>query len=334
MMKTAPLKSNTPRPALRLVSTKDMDRDTWLRIRKNGIGSSDAAAAVGVCPYRSQLELWLIKTGRDTSMPRTDPHDDKTPTYWGTLLEPFVAEAYTRRTGNKVRRVNAILQHPDADKSWMLANIDREVVGSRDVQVLECKTTGEFGARLWRNGVPEHIQCQVQHQLAVTGKLAADVCVLLCGQELREFRITRDDELIARLIELERQFWWYVETDTQPPVDGSESAAKALQYLYPQNTGNTLDLSHDEVMCSTFAELTSVRSSLDHFQQREALLKQQIQQRMGDAGRARFGASEVSWKRSKDSVGLDTARLLQDQPELITQYPLIKAGSRRFLIHA
>ncbi|MFX5426901.1 YqaJ viral recombinase family protein, partial [Acinetobacter baumannii] len=83
-----------------------------------------------------------------------------------------------------------------------------------DVQILECKTAGEFGARLWRHGVPEYVQCQVQHQLAVAGKQAADVCVLLCGQQIQIHRIERDDELIARLIELERQFWHYVETDT------------------------------------------------------------------------------------------------------------------------
>ena len=33
--------------ALRLVETKDMGREEWLQIRKRGIGSSDAAAAVG-----------------------------------------------------------------------------------------------------------------------------------------------------------------------------------------------------------------------------------------------------------------------------------------------
>jgi len=66
----------------------------------------------------------------------------------------------------------------------MLANIDREVVGSPDVQILECKTAGEFGSRLWRDGVPEYVQLQVQHQLAVTNKAAADVAVLVCGQDL------------------------------------------------------------------------------------------------------------------------------------------------------
>ena len=195
------------RGALRLVSTKGMSREEWLLHRKKGIGASEAAAAVGLNPYMSALELWMIKTGRDTEMPKTDPNDDSSPMFWGNILEPVVAQCYTRRSGNKVRKVNAVLQHPDPENYWMLANLDYEVVGNPTVQILECKTAGEWGSRLWREGVPEYIQCQVQHQLAVTGKQAADVCVLLCGQELAIFRIERDDELIARLIELERRFW-------------------------------------------------------------------------------------------------------------------------------
>lgn len=331
-MKAQPIASPAKRKPLRLVSTKGMSREQWLRVRKNGIGSSDAAAAVGLNPYQSQLELWLIKTGRDDALPKVDPTDDTSPMYWGTVLEPFVAEHYTRRTGNRVRRINAVLQHPALDKAWMLANIDREVIGSPDVQILECKTAGEFGSRLWREGVPEYIQVQVQHQLAVTGKQAADVCVLLCGQDIRVNRIERDDEMIAQLIELERRFWHYVETDTPPPADGSDSAALALQCLYPRDSGNILDLSGDAEMGQVFADLLAARKTLDASAKAEAQLKQKIQERMGDASRAKFDAGTVSWKRSKDSTGLDVAHLLTDQPGLLQQYPLVKAGSRRFLI--
>lgn len=274
----------------------------------------------------------MIKTGRDGNLPKVDPNDETSPMYWGTLLEPIVAAHYTRRTGNRVRKINAVLQHPDPDKAWMLANIDREVVGAPDVQILECKTAGEFGARLWRDGVPEYVECQVQHQLAVTSKRAADVCVLVCGQEIRVYRIHRDDALIARLIELERQFWHYVETDTPPPADGSESADIALRSLYPRDTSNILDFSQDRNLSAAFSDLVTVREEIAHRQQIEAELKQRIQQRMGDATRALFETGSVSWKRSKDGNGIDLEKLLLEQPDLPERYPLAKPGSRRFLI--
>jgi len=295
--------------ALRLVSTKDLSRDAWLNVRKQGIGSSDAAAAVGLNPYQSQLELWMIKTGRDGNLPKIDPNDESSPMYWGTILEPIVAVHYTKRTGLKVRRINAVLQHPDADKSWMLANIDYSVVGSDEVQILECKTAGEFGSRLWRDGVPEYIQCQVQHQMAVTGKKVVDVCVLICGQEIRVYRIERDDALIDRLIELERKFWHYVEHDIEPPADGSDSAGQALRALYPQDSGSTLDLTEDLALSTAFIGMVKMRAEIESRKEIEDQLKQQIQQRMAEASKAIFRSGSVTWKRSK-------------------------SGSRRFLINA
>ncbi len=50
--------------AKRLVETKQMSYEQWLQIRKQGIGSSDAATACELNPHMSMLELWMIKTGR------------------------------------------------------------------------------------------------------------------------------------------------------------------------------------------------------------------------------------------------------------------------------
>jgi putative phage-type endonuclease len=319
------------RPALRLVKTNDMSREDWLEVRRKGIGSSDAAAAVGLNPYQSQLELWMVKTGRGDSLPQPDPNDDTSPMYWGTLLEAFVAAHYTKKTDRRVRRVNAVLQHPEY--SWMLANLDREVIGGEEVQILECKTTGMNGARLWREGVPEYVQLQVMHQLAVTGKQAADVAVLVCGNDFRIHRIERDEKMISQLIKLEQQFWHYVETDTPPPADGSDSAATALLALYPKDTGICLDLSEDVEMSKAFHDLLAVRTVLAEQVELESRLKQSIQQRMGEASKATFGqAGDVTWRKSKDSNATDIKKLTAENPELIAKYEIAKPGSRRFLV--
>ena len=324
--------STKPRPALRLVGTKQLPREDWLAVRKQGIGSSDAAAAVGLNPYKSQLELWLEKTGRDTSLAKLDPLDEESPAYWGNILEPIVATHYTRRTGHRVRRINAVLQHPDPKLPWMLANIDREVIGADDVQILECKTAGINGARLWKEGVPEYVQLQVMHQLAVTGKQAADVAVLLGGQHLEIHRIERDESMIARLVDLERLFWDYVVSDTPPPADGTASAEAALRCLYPEDNGQTLDFSQHTELASTYLELKAIRQSISQQETREAQLKQVLQQAMGAATRAEFTEGYISWKKSKDSIGLDVEQMLKDKPYLQARYPKIKTGSRRFLI--
>jgi putative phage-type endonuclease len=330
--------------AHRLVDTRQLDRNTWLAVRQTGIGSSDAAAAVGLNPYKSQLELWMEKTGRlvhaaqsdgqangDTGESSAVSDDDNSPLFWGTVLEPIVAEHYAKRTGFKVRRVNAVLQHPT--HAWMLANLDREVVGSDEVQVLECKTAGINGAKLWKNGVPEYVQLQVMHQLAVTGQQAADVAVLVGGHELRIFRLERDEALIARLIQLEAEFWRHVTEDTPPPADASDSADRALRALFPEDDHEVLDFTEQPELSEVFEQLLVVRSVLDEAKRDEAQLKHQLQQAMGTASEAQFSQGRITWKKSSDSRVVDLARLKKDEPELVQQYLTVKPGSRRFVVH-
>lgn len=332
MTKAARAVEVKPRPALRLIKTDDLSREQWLDVRRGGIGSSDAAAAVGLNPYKSQLELWMEKTGRQPPLPQSEVEDEESPMYWGTLLEPIVASHYAKRTGHRVRRIKAVLQHPD--HAFMLANIDREVVGQSDVQILECKTAGINGARLWKDGVPEYVQVQVMHQLAVTGKQAADVAVLLGGQRLEIHRIERDEAMIANLIKLEAKFWAMVESDTPPDPDGSDSAAQALLQLYPYHDEELADFQSDMEMEACYSDLLGVRQQMEQLDTLENQLRQRIQQRMGTAGRALFSAGEVTWRKTKNATILDTARLLRDQPTLLTDYGITRTGSRRFVVNS
>ena len=321
--------STTPK---RLVNTKNLSREDWLQFRKQGIGSSDAAAACGIHPYLSMLELWMIKTGRMESSV-DESIDGYSPLYWGNTLEPMVAKYYQEHTGNKVRRVNAILQHPDPDKAFMLANLDYAITGSDEVQILECKTAGEHGAKLWKHGVPLYVTCQVQHQLAVTGKQAAHICVLLCGHEAKIYKVERDERLIASIIEHEREFWQYVETDTPPTPDHSESAARALKQLYPTpEPSSKVDLRDDDGANKLFEQLLSYRDYMQELEQRHDQVKHQLQSLIQDNEIAVFSMGAISWKRSKDSIGLDSKAVIKAHPELLAKFGKTRQGSRRFVV--
>jgi hypothetical protein len=89
--------------AKRLANTKQLNYQQWLEVRKQGIGSSDAATACGLNPYMSMLELWMIKTGR-MQQSIEDESAGYAPLYWGKQLEPLVAEYYSMHTNHKVRR--------------------------------------------------------------------------------------------------------------------------------------------------------------------------------------------------------------------------------------
>ncbi|MGZ8261477.1 MAG: YqaJ viral recombinase family nuclease [Methylotenera sp.] len=313
--------------AVRLVSTKNMSREEWLSVRGRGVGSSDAAVAVGLSPYKSPLKLWLEKTDRQLA-PDLAANDA---VFWGTTLEHIIATVYAERTGVKVRRLNAVLQHPEYP--FMLANLDRVVQHPTDGNgILEVKTAGVNSARFWEDGVPESYQCQVLHQLAVTGKAWCDVAVLIGGQDFRVYRVVRDEEKIADLIEREVKFWQFVIDDVPPPVDGTESSGRALASMYPGDRGDMVDYSHDTAMNQLFANYWEHRQQRETVETQEELLKQQLQERLGFASGAVLDNAKISWRKSKDSITTDFKRLSEDHPDWVRPYAIPKPGSRRFIV--
>jgi putative phage-type endonuclease len=309
--------------AVKLVSTKEMSREEWLQWRNRGIGSSDAPVAVGMSRYKSPLELWMEKTGRTIQ----EDISTKDAVFWGTTLEPIVANVYAEKTGKKVRRVNSVLQHPE--HPFMLANLDRIVEGGG---VLEIKTAGLRSQGQWEDGVPLAYQIQVLHQLAVTGKAWADVAVLIGGQEFRIYRIDRDEDRIAQLVKLETAFWSHVAKDTAPEVDGSVSSDKALALLYPHTTPVLVDYSERKEMNFLFNALLEARSATKTAESHEALLEQRVKEVIGLAEGALFSQGKAMWKLSKPSRSLDTKKLTQEHPKLTAPYWYEKPGSRRFTV--
>ncbi|MGE6119090.1 YqaJ viral recombinase family protein [Aeromonas media] len=315
--------------AIRLASTTELTREQWLDIRQLGIGSSDAAVAVGLSPYKCPLTLWLEKTARKA------PEDisQKEAVLWGVELEPVLAQVYTKRTGYKVRRVNAVLQHPE--HTFMLANLDREVVGHPDGPgILEIKTASYHSAPQWEEGVPVAYQCQVLHQLAVTGHAWAEVAVLIGGQDFRIYRIERDEEKIGDLIRREAHFWQQVRQDWQPEPDGSSDAAAALGWLFPRDDGQTVDLSDSSEFNQLFGQLLQLREQKEVVEQQESLIKQRLQATLGEATAGLFANGKITWKRSKDRLAPDLERLGQDHPDLLSHYVKPVPGIRRFTIQS
>ena len=82
-----------------------------------------------------------------------------------------------------------------------------------------------------------------------------------------------------------------------------------------------------------FNQFIQLKEEIQHKQERFDQLKHQIQMMMKEAERATFANGSVVWKKAKDSISLNTKALLQHLPDLITQYPLEKPGSRRFNIY-
>lgn len=259
------------------VATKIINREQWLTERRKGIGGSDAAAILGLNPWRSPFDVYLDKIGEAPERAAGEA------AYWGNVLEDVVAREFTARTGLKVQRRNAILQHPEHE--WMIASIDREIV-ARPRGVLEAKTTSAWQADEWaEDRAPDMYVVQVQHYLAVTGWSYGYLAVLIGGNKFLVAKVDRDNDLIQTIIDAEAEFWQQVEDHIPPSVDGSDACTAALKCLYPRSEEQAIILPDD------------ARHLLSDYQAADAAVKEAaaVKQRYQNELMALMGESDTAY---------------------------------------
>lgn len=308
-----------------LASTRDMPREKWLSLRRLGIGGSDAAAVAGLSPWRTALDVFVDKTA-DIQFESVEPENERL--YWGSLLESVVAEEFGRRTGLKIRRRNAILQHPKYP--WMIGDVDRLIIDQeRGPGVLEVKTTSEYMAKEWEEDlIPDHYYVQLQHYLAVTGHSYGFFAVLIGGQRMIIKEVERDDEVIQSLVKIEADFWKLVEARTPPAVDGSEAAKRALQAAFPKSNQKSIELP-DEARFWVKQYEQAAQAEKEAGRQKEEAANH-LKMMLGENEIGIVGDRKVVWK-TVVSKSLDRQALKAEMPDIFERYTK-PSETRRFQI--
>lgn len=182
----------------KLVSTKNLSKEEWLRYRKKyGIGGSEAGAICGFNLYRSIMQVYYDKISDEID------ETDNEAMRQGRDLEEYVARRFMEATGKKVRRANTMFYDPE--NPFMLADVDRIIVGEN--AGLEIKTASPYTEAQWSDGkVPLSYQMQCFHYMSVTGADTWYVAVLIYGREFKYYRIERDEEIIRHLVQIEKDF--------------------------------------------------------------------------------------------------------------------------------
>lgn len=286
------------------------DRAKWLKARDAGIGGSDAAVIVGLSKWKSPFQLWLEKTNQ------VEPEDlsENEYVYWGSILEQVVADRFCELTGKKVQR-RGLMQ--DDNYPFMLASVDRMVVGEN--AGLECKTANGFAGKQWEDDeVPDAYYCQCQHYMAVTGCERWYIAVLLGGNHFVWKVIERNEEDITALIEAEKEFWYKVQENIMPVVDGSDSCATALKEKF---TGGQIE---PVVLESGAADIVNSLDELnDTKKEIEAAInmkKNRLCEMLGNNEIGLIGERKVTWKVQAGRTTINGKLLKADLPEIYSKY--------------
>jgi putative phage-type endonuclease len=212
--------------------------------RRDGLGGTDMSVIFGVNPFKSELQLWMEKTGTGAGVKENLAMEI------GTYMEEFNARKWCKNNKKKVRKHNEMIwskKHPH-----LFANVDRLVVG--EDALLECKTAGQYSGKKWDNGeIPIHYLMQVWHYLAVTEKETAYMACTIGNTQYVERTVNINDDIeigtnddgtpktqklkdFLPIMEAKAEAWYvkYV-VGGEMPSNISCSDSDALLELYPNN---------------------------------------------------------------------------------------------------
>lgn len=320
---TGPTVTLTSTPIAVAILPPDPDEREWLRMRQQGIGGSDALSVLGVPgAYDSRLSLYYYKRGE------LPPKRQTTAMEIGTLLEPVVAELFTRRTGIRLTRPGT---YAHMDREWQHANPDRF---GEDGSVVEIKTTAWYttDADVWEAGdVPDHAEAQLQHYLEVTGRPHGWAVALIGGNKLYWKRVERDPGF-GRLITHEEERFWrrHVLAGVPPLADGTDRTKKMLSGRFGSMRKST-EVVLSGIAPDLLAEHHDAKSAAKSAKVRFTEIENQIKQQIGDAefGIGPDGTPIVQW-RTQGRTDIDRDRLKEKYPEVYDDV-LVKDTIRVFV---
>ena len=305
-----------------LAKTKDLSHEEWLKYRTQGIGGSDVSILAGINPFKSVHQLWLEKTGQGEL-----EEGDTEYTHFGTLLEPIVRKEFTARTGIKVRQKHMILQ--SEEYPFMTANLDGTINDNGEMAIFEAKTASAFKQDIWEEGIPAPYILQIQHYMAVTGARKTYIAAIVGGNHFYCHMMERDEEMIEKIILMEKHFWEEnVLGGIEPVPDGSEATTNYFNSKFGHSNGETITLPEEVIpICEEYERLSK---ELNDVEIAKNAAGNQLKNYLKEAETGIVGNRKISWKQiSKSSV--DTKRLKIEKPDIYNDY-LTQSQYRRLSV--
>jgi len=288
----------------------------WLNLRAKDITSTEVSALFGVSPYTTLFELWWRK--KDGNVIELEPNERMK---WGTRLQDSIAQGIAEDNGWKIRRMPEYIRNPalrmgasfdfaiepDCEcghRSDDHSPIDGCVVDMAGMGTpCGCKVPVEVNAGglleiknvdnlAYRDGwavdgenieAPPHIEIQVQHQLAVSGRAFAYIGALVGGNKLILIKREPDAKIIEAIKSQVASFWFTVAAGNEPVPDFSRDA-KFIARLYNYADPNKVLRVHDDAEIALLADRYRDAVANEKFaKEAKEGLKAQILMKIGDA---------------------------------------------------
>lgn len=299
---------------------KSLLTEAQMKARASGIGGSDVSAILGINPYKTPVDIFMEKTGRSDGNVEWNQR-----IHFGNVLEDVIAQEYSLRTGNRVRRENSTARKKGAN--WMIAHIDRKIEGQK--KLLECKSADKWTMSNWGESgtdeVPDYYITQPVWYMSVKEYGEADLAALIGGNDFRIYNFERDMDLEKMIVDRVADFWHNnVLADLPPdPVNTSD-----LGLLYECKSGSKLVASED--IESAVHQLSIMNDVLNNLETDIEKTKFQIKKYMEEHTELTGAGGELiaTYRKNKDGKKFLKDEFRKRMPNTYNEFCEDKEGAR------
>jgi putative phage-type endonuclease len=255
----------------------------WLAMRKLDVTSTESAALFGMSPYTTHFELWHAKK---SGLAREFKTNERMK--WGNRLEAAIAHGIAEEQGWEIKPLKEYMRDPEArigsSFDFVITNLPGGPVH------LEIKNVDYLA---FRDGwiehedgsieAPEHIEMQVQHQMAVSGFKRSFIGAFIAGNRGVVIERERDEAVIAAIKAKVAEFWRTVDAGEEPdavmPGD-ADAVIRLNQYAQP---GKLVDASGDVNIAALVLEYKRLSADEAKAKEDKEVVKADLLKAIGDA---------------------------------------------------
>jgi predicted phage-related endonuclease len=259
------------------------DHEQWLALRTKDVTASVVGALLGIHPHTTSFQIAAEKTGKAPPLVL-----DTGPLKRGTRMEAVVIEeVQAARPDLKIEKCKHYYRDPAARLG---ATPDTHALcPKRGRGTIQIKTVAEMVfQKKWKvDGevcLPPWIACQTILEAHLLGAKWAEVGVMVVGfgWDLHMIEVPIHEGLVERMYEEAAAFWKTVDAGEMPDINYGRDA-EVLARMFPQDNGQTIDLSGDNHLPVILAERQALKATIKEAEARVDEIDGEVKARMGEA---------------------------------------------------
>lgn len=268
------------------------------------LGATTAGPVTGMSNHSSALEVYMRQLGMLEDPIVTEGMEN------GTDIEPIACKRFAKRRSVELVCATHGIKIPmyfSRQWPWMAATPDDlalfDVIEGVEAKATTFRRYDEYGinddafGEVGTDQLPIDYIMQGQQQIAVLGVPAVNYPVFFDIHTLRIYRVERNEDLIASIIECGKEMVErIVNRDPPEPNYHSSKAAKLIRELHGLELGKTITFTADQMQLYT--KFCHTKLQLKNLEEEKESLKAMLLQQMADAQIALFPQGTKQLKRT------------------------------------